>query len=212
VPRTHLPIPDRIRSSVLPALCLLVTTTGGAPKALDGQAPEQGTWSVGLPLFTEEVGSVLNAGFMATSRLLVGLEVDLQSAAVEQDVNRPTVGFNSRVESQDFAIGPVLKWYGGDVGPLVPFLRLRGLIGWGTEQITVEEEPFRETDTTILAASLAIGAEWFPIRQLSLSGYTGFDYSHRTLERLEFDGDLIERTGTDFGTFLSALAVTFYFR
>lgn len=182
------------------------------PDTAEAQAPEQGTWSVGLPLLTEDVGAVFNAGFMATSRLQVGLEIDFQAAEVEQEVNRPTLGFNSAVETQDLAFGPVLKWYGSGIGPVIPFLRFRGLIGWGNEQITVEDQPFRETDTTILGGALGIGAEWFPIRQLSLSGYTGFDYTRQTLERLDFDGDAIERTGSDFGTFRSALTVTFYFR
>ena len=212
VPRIHPRTPAPLRTSPTLTLGLLLIALISRPGGVHAQAPEQGTWSVGLPLFTENVGSVLNAGFMATSRLHVGLEVNLQAAEVEQDVNRPTLGFNSKVETKDFAFGPVLKWYGSGVGPVTPFLRLRGLIGWGSEQITIEGQPFRETDTSILAAALAIGAEWFPIRQLSLSGHTGFDYTHQTLERLDFDGDLIERTGTNFGTFRSALTVTFYFR
>jgi len=210
VPRTLTVAPRRPFLS--PPLSLAMLALLALPGGAEGQAPEQGTWSFGLPLFTENVGSVLNAGFMATSRLHVGLEVNLQAAEVEQDVNRPTLGFNSRVETQDLAFGPVLKWYGSGVGPVTPFLRFRGLVGWGNEQITVEGEPFRETDTTILGAALAVGAEWFPIRQLSLSGYTGFDYTRQTLERLDFDGDVVERTGSDFGTFRSALSVTFYFR
>lgn len=212
MPRTHTP-PFPSRRSSLPLVAVLLCCAAVAwPGAVEAQAPEKGTWSVGLPLFTNNVGSVLNAGFMVTSRLHLGLEANLQAAEVEQDVNRPTLGFNSEVESWDFAFGPILKWYGSGIGPVTPFLRFRGLIGWGSEQITVESEPFRETDTSILGASLAIGAEWFPIRQLSLSGYTGVDYTRQSLERLEFDGDLIERAGSDFGTFRSALAVTFYFR
>jgi hypothetical protein len=167
---------------------------------------------VGLPLFTENVGSVFNLGFMLTSRLLLGLEVNLQAAEIEEEVNRGTLSLDSRIEDRDFAFGPVLKWYGTDVGPVTPFLRLRGLFGTGSQQITLEEEVFREIDTRVLAATLSIGAEWFVIRQLSLSGHTGFEYSRQTLERRDFDGDIIERSRDDLGTFRSALAVTFYFR
>ena len=182
------------------------------PSAVHAQAPERGTWSVGLPLFTEDVGSVLNGGLMATDRLHLGLEVNLRAAQVEEEVNRTTLGLNSEVEATDFAFGPVVKWYGSGIGPVVPFLRLRGLWGRGTQQITVGGDPFREIDTTVLAGGLSLGAEWFPIRQLSLSGHTGLEYSRETFERIDFDGDVIERSRDDLRTFRSALAVTFYFR
>jgi hypothetical protein len=167
---------------------------------------------VGLPLFTENVGSVLNIGFMTTDRLLLGLEVNLRAAEIEEEVNQAELGLNSSVEDRDFAFGPVVKWYGSGIGPVTPFLRLRGLYGRGSRQVTLEDEPFREIDTSIAAAALSIGAEWFPIRQLSLSGHTGFEYSRETLERVDFDGDTIDQERNDFGTFRSALAVTFYFR
>jgi hypothetical protein len=149
---------------------------------------------------------------MTTNRLLLGLEVNLQAADIEEEVNRATLGLDSRVEDRDFAIGPVVKWYGTGIGPVTPFLRLRGLFGQGSRQITVADEPFREIDSSILAGALSIGAEWFPIRQLSLSGHTGFEYTRQTLERVDFDGDTVEQSRDDFGTFRSALAVTFYFR
>jgi hypothetical protein len=210
VPRNHaLPSPF-LRLPLYLAVLALASTA--IPASVQAQAPEQGTWSVGLPLFTENVGSVLNLGFMVTGRLHLGLEVNLQAAEIEEEVNRGTLSLDSRIEEQDFALGPVLKWYGADVGPVSPFLRLRGLYGTGTQQITLEEEVFREIDTTVLAAALSIGAEWFVIRQLSLSGHTGFEYSRQTLERRDFDGDVIERSRDDLGTFRSALAVTFYFR
>lgn len=212
MPTTDARTPSPLAPRHLLAGGLVLAALGGSPERVEAQAPERGSWSIGLPLLTENVGSVLNVGFMATSRLQVGLEVDLQAAEAEQDVNRPTLGFNSTLESTDIAVGPTLRWYGSGVGPVVPFLRFRGLYGWGKEKITIGDEPFRETDTRVLAGSLSIGAEWFPIRQLSVSGHTGLEVSRSTFEREDFDGDLIEQTRNQTGTFRSALAVHFYFR
>jgi len=182
------------------------------PASLRGQGAEKGTWSVGIPLFTEDVGSVLNLGRMMTDRLHLGIELDLRAARLEEDANRPSAGIDAKIENRDFAIGPVLKWYGTDVGPVVPFLRLRGLWGQSSQRVTLIETVVQQDDTTLWAASLGLGAEWFPIRQLSLSGYTGFQYSTQTRERREDDGDQVDRTTENAGTFRSALTVAFYFR
>jgi hypothetical protein len=198
---------SRPRQAFLLAALLLTL-----PVSLRGQGAEKGTWSVGIPLFTEDVGSVLNLGRMMTDRLHLGIELDLRAARLEEDANRPSAGIDAKIENRDFAIGPVLKWYGTDVGPVVPFLRLRGLWGQSSQRVTLIETVVQQDDTTLWAASLGLGAEWFPIRQLSLSGYTGFQYSTQTRERREDDGDQVDRTTENAGTFRSALTVAFYFR
>ena len=194
------------------ALLLVVVLLLALPVSLRGQGAEKGTWSVGIPLFTEDVGSVLNLGRMMTDRLHLGIELDLRAAELEEDANRPSAGIDAKIENRDFAIGPVLKWYGTDVGPVVPFLRLRGLWGQSSQRVTLIETVVQQDDTTLWAASLGLGAEWFPLRQLSLSGYTGFQYSTQTRERREDDGDQVDRTTESAGTFRSALTVAFYFR
>ena len=73
-------------------------------------------------------------------------------------------------------------------------------------------EVIQQEETSIWAASLGIGAEWFALRQLSVSGYTGLQISRETRERREDDGDRVDRTTKNAGTFRSALTVAFYFR
>ncbi|HSM03303.1 MAG TPA: hypothetical protein VK858_01725 [Longimicrobiales bacterium] len=200
------------RSGASWASVLLIALILAAPGPLRGQAAEKGSWSIGIPLFTEDVGTVLNAGRMMTSRLHLGIELDLRAAEIEDDANQPSAGIDAKVENHDFALGPVLKWYGSDVGPVVPFLRLRGLWGEGSQEVTFANEVIQQDETSVWAASLGIGAEWFALRQLSVSGYTGFQISQETRERRNDDGDQVDRTTKNAGTFRSALTVAFYFR
>jgi len=195
-----------------PASVLLLVLLALVPASLRAQGPDRGDWSIGIPLFTEDVGTVLNLGRMFTDRLHIGIELDLRAAEIEEDPNQPSAGIDAKVENRDFAFGPVVKWYGSEVGPVVPFLRFRGLWGKASQQFTLGDEVVQEDNTDLWAASLGIGAEWFPLRALSLSGYTGFQMSRESRDRAEIDGDQVERTTQNAGTFRSALTVAFYFR
>lgn len=197
-----------IRSALLASLLL----TAALPGQILGQAPEKGDWSVGILLFTNDTGTVFNAGRQWTDRLHVGIELDLREASIEDDVTDVSLGVDTKVAASEFLVGPVAKWYGRAVGPVVPFLRARVVAGWGDqvfEQAGVEQ--WRE-DTFQVAASLGIGAEWFPMRQVSFSGYTGIQTSKSQRERVFPSGAKAERTTLNSGTFRSALSISFYFR
>ena len=102
-----------------------------APASLYAQGPEKGDYSVGILLFTDDTGTVVNFGRQWTDRLHLGVEIDLREASVEEDVTDPSLGVDTKVASSDFALGPVARWYGDAVGPVIPYLRARALIGWG---------------------------------------------------------------------------------
>lgn len=206
-------MPHRLSLPSLPALlAVAVLLLLAASPPLQGQTAPRGSWSVGLPLFESGTGTVFNLGRMMTDRLHLGVEVDLRAAELEDDANQPSAGIDTLVENWDFALGPVIRWYGAPAGPVTPFLRARGLVGWGSQDVTLATERVREDDTSVLAASLGIGAEWFPLRQLSVSGYTGIQASRNDLERVDADGDRVDRRTVNVGTFRSALTLSFYFR
>lgn len=197
-----------LRSAFLASILIALAV----PAQLWGQGPEKGDWSVGILLFTDDTGTVFNVGRQWTDRLHIGLEVDLREASVEDEVTDVSLGVDTRVAASDFLAGPVAKWYGRSLGPVVPFIRGRVVAGWGDqvfEQAGVER--WRE-DTFQVAASLGIGAEWFPMRQISFSGYTGIQTSRSVEERVFPDGRSAERTTVNSGTFRSALSISFYFR
>lgn len=194
------------------ALLAFLLLAAALPGQLLGQGPEKGDWSVGILLFTNDTGTVFNAGRQWTDRLHIGVEVDLREASIEDDVTDVSLGVDTRVAASDFLVGPVAKWYGRAVGPVVPFLRGRLVAGWGDqvfEQAGVEQW---QEDTFQVAASLGIGAEWFPMRQVSFSGYTGIQTSRAVRERVYPSGAKAERTTLNSGTFRSALSISFYFR
>ena len=194
------------------ALLAFLLLAAALPGQLLGQGPEKGDWSVGILLFTNDTGTVFNAGRQWTDRLHIGVEVDLREASIEDDVTDVSLGVDTRVAASDFLVGPVAKWYGRAVGPVVPFLRGRLVAGWGDqvfEQAGVEQW---QEDTFQVAASLGIGAEWFPMRQVSFSGYTGIQTSRAVRERVYPSGAKAERTTLNSGTFRSALSISYSFR
>lgn len=192
------------------ALSLVVAFALGRPT--HAQEPEKGDFSVSLLLFTSQTGTVMNLGRQWTDRLHIGIELDLRNASVHQEVTDISLGVETRVSNHDFALGPVAKWYGTPVGPVVPFLRLRGLAGWGGQKLELAgAEQWREKTNT-LAASLGIGAEWFPMRQISFSGYTGLQASRLKLDRIFPNGEFATQTTVNTGSFRSGVSISFYFR
>ncbi len=202
--------------SRLRALSLLVLTgliTALAPSSLEAQRPAKGDYSVGILLFTNNQGSSLSLGRQFTDRLHLGLELDVQEASVEDEVSDIIVGVDTKAASSQFRLGPVLRWYGQARGSVVPFLRVRGAIGWGDETFDQAGQTLREDDISIVAGSLAIGAEWFPVPKVSFSGYTGFQVTRETRDRtFSANSESLKRTTLSSGTFTSALTIRLYFR
>ena len=183
-----------------------------APASLAGQGPERGDYSVGILLFTDDTGTVVNFGRQWTDRLHLGVELDLREASVEEDVTDIELGVDSKVAASDCAIGPVARWYGQAVGPVLPFVRARALVGWGDQTFEQAGQEQYTDDSFRVAGSLAIGAEWFPMRQVSFSGYTGIQVSREVRKRVLASGESAEQTRFNSGTFRSALSIHFYFR
>lgn len=199
-----------LRTLSLLALTALSTTLLASP--VEAQRPAKGDYSVGILLFTNNSGSSLSLGRQWTDRLHIGVELDLQEASVEDEVSDVTVGVDTKAASSEFRFGPVIRWYGEARGSVVPFLRLRGAMGWGDETFDQAGQTQREDDISILAASLAIGAEWFPVSKVSFSGYTGLQVTRESRDRTFANGEFLERTTLSSGTFTSALTIRFYFR
>ena len=195
----------------LAALALVLT--GAVPALpLHAQGPEKGDYSFGIMLFTDDTGTVLNFGRQWTDRLHLGVELDLREASVEEDVTDVALGVDTKVARSDFAIGPVARWYGRAVGPVIPYLRARAVVGWGDQTFEQAGQQQYADDSFLVAASLAIGAEWFPMRQVALSGYTGLQVRREVRERVLNSGGSSEQTLFNSGTFRSALSIHFYFR
>jgi hypothetical protein len=201
-----------VQSAFLRTLALSLVAAFALGQPLHAQGPEKGDFSVGILLFTAETGTVMNIGRQWTDRLHIGVELDYRGASIHQEVTNVALGVETRVSRHDFALGPVVRWYGTPVGPVVPFLRVRAIAGWGDEKFEqAGAEQLRE-ETNTLAASVGIGAEWFPMRQISLSGYTGLQVSRVKTDRIFPTGEFATQKTINSGTFRSALSISFYFR
>ena len=176
------------------------------------QGPEKGDYSFAVLLFTNTTGSRMEVGRQWFERLYGGLELEVREASIEDEPSDPTAGVRSKVASSDFLVGPVVRWYGEAVGPVIPFLRARVAVGWGDETFRQASEIRYTEETFEVAGSLAVGAEWFPMRQVSFSGHTGLAISRLDRERILDTGATAERTVFNSGTFVSALSIRFYFR
>ena len=66
--------------------------------------------------------------------------------------------------------------------------------------------------TFTVQGSVAIGAEWFPLKGIGVSGHTGFQYSREKMDRRNENDQLLERTTINYGSFRSSLVFSFYFR
>ena len=117
---------------------------------------------------------MVNFGRQWTDRLHLGVELDLREASVEEDVTDIELGVDSKVAASDFAIGPVARWYGEAVGPVLPFLRARALVGWGDQTFEQAGQEQYTDDSFRVAGSLAIGAEW------QFSRFARLDFGLRT--------------------------------
>lgn len=199
-----------MKRSLLAVLSLAVLASVAAPLA--AQRPESGDWSVGVLLFESGDGDSFTAGRMFTDRLHGALEFTWRKIDAEDRPSNPTVGVRSNAQTGEWLLGPTVRFYGAQRGPVVPYLRAKFGFGNAISDFNLAGEQIRDQDTWTWQGSASIGAEWFPVDGVGLSAHTGFRYSHESLERFNNDGDLLERTTKDYGVFTSGLTFSFYFQ
>lgn len=195
-------------TSSIAALALLAVTALPA----SAQGPEKGDYSFGILLFTDDTSTQMELGRQWLDRLFGGLELEIREASIEDDASEPSAGVDSKIAASEFRIGPVIRWYGDEVGNVIPFLRARVAYGWGDETFEQANTTQYTEETSVVSASLGIGAEWFPMRQISFSGYTGLAVTRERRERTFENDATAERIAFNSGTFRSALSIRFYFR
>jgi len=177
----------------------------------EAQRAQGGDYSVSMTLFETNTGTVFSAGRMFGDRLHGSLELVWRNADVVDDSHDIQVGIDAQAVQTEWLIGPTVKFYGAQSGPVVPYLR--GKIGFGNSRsdLSLANEQLRDQDTFRVESSVAIGAEWFPTRGVSFSGHTGFQFSRDSMKRYNEDRQLLERVTDNYGTFRSGVALSFYF-
>jgi len=109
-------------------------------------------------------------------------------------------------ESTQFqiSVAPAMKWYRSLTPTVAPFLR--GSVGVGYNRSEQLSGDIRiETDGFNVNASAGIGVDWFPLRSISIGGFTGLSGA---LGRVDSG---TERNSLTLGTTTSALTMHIYF-
>ena len=196
---------------LLVCLVAIASTAAFAPLSAQNRA-DNGDWSVAIALFESGTGTVFSAGRMFSDRLHGAVEVTYRRADVSDDPEALSVGVKANALSGEWLIGPTVRFYGAQRGPVVPYLRAKVGFGNAVSDLTIGGSDLRDQDTFTIQGSVAIGAEWYPVKGIGISGHTGFQYSRETMERYNENDILLKRTTDNLGTFRSSLMLSFYFQ
>ena len=194
---------------VLPSVAalLLLAPVHGAAQTPEN-VPGAGVWGVHFTLFDDDGSRIFGVSRMMSDRIKLGLELDLSYVSIEDEVEGP---FGDDVTLEQYAVRPTFTWYGLRNEVVSPFLRGAVRYGWSSAKGT--SSGIREIASQVVGGTAAVGAEWYPLRWLGVSGFTGFQVT-RTEEEIISDTDRLvrDRTTWSYATFRSGLNLTFYFR
>ena len=149
---------------------------------------------------------------MMGDRFNAGLELEYRRGDGEETLDAQVVT-RGEAESSTLAIGPSVKYYGLRSGPVSPYLRGKFQVGWTDSELTQNDQLLQDSESFTIQGSVAIGAEWYPVRQLALGFHTGFQYLHTTTDITDNVANLTRDRSTDtFGTFRSGIELHLFFR
>lgn len=209
------PLSTTILATGLLAIGLLAAAPVSSSAQQDGRVPSDGDWSITLLLFNEDGGVNFGLFNMITDRANLGLEVDFDFSAAESDVTTQSGqgAVDGESDNWSVAIGPSLRWYGLRDSPVSPFLRTKVSVGWGGSSLELNDALQRERNDFTVQGSLAIGAEWYPIRWLGIAGHTGVVASRTWTDVLNNAArNDTELRSWNVRTFRSGVQLNLYFR
>lgn len=138
-------------------------------------------------------GSAFGITRMVASTWSLGLEIDLQPSDTDLEPTEGAIVASSEVDDLRFLIGPVVKKYLRHRGAVAPFVRTSFAVAW-TNNTTRQTNAVREFSTFTFSARAGIGADWFPVENISLGGYTGLVFNRIKAINTVNDVGLIQDT------------------
>lgn len=155
--------------------------------------PAAGTWGLFFDL-PDGGGSGVGLRRMLSEDRSLGLVLQFNAASLTREHGTPPV---TDEHSRFFAgVGADLRFYRRARGPVVPFVQTGTFVGYENGS----------GDDWSLAGDLALGAEWLPLDQVSVSAFAGM----RAAWRRATDST-VRDTATSLGLVRSGLALTLYF-
>lgn len=188
-----------------PVFTVTVDTTPAPPNGL-----AKGAWSLSFAAFGGERAE-FGVWEMIGSRTNLGLSLEVNAFGRERDLD----GSEETTEATtSVGLGVNVRRFLATERRVAPFVQGR-IFGRGS-YTRRESGDFEEvTRGRNVGAEAGVGAEWFPVRQFSVSGYTGarFTAGRYEVEQEDPEGETVEAAYNDggFQTFTSALSVHIYF-
>lgn len=187
-------------------------TTADTAQAPPRTALQKGTWSLSFvaPGYSGGERAQFAIWEMMGNRTNVGLALELSVAGRD----RKQDGDDLTEASTGVGLGINVRRYAGAERAVMPFVQ-GGVFGRGG--YSRREGETYDSDVKVMTAGVeaGIGAEWFPVRHFSISGYTGARLSASRYEEDYTAPDDTEHTSSysegAFQALTSALSVSIYF-
>jgi hypothetical protein len=187
-------------------------TSADTAEAPPRTALQKGTWSLSFvaPGYSGGERAQFAIWEMMGSRTNVGLALELSVSGRDRDQD----GDDVTEASTGAGMGINVRRYAGAERAVMPFVQ-GGVFGRGGYSRREGDSYDADLKMMSVGVEAGIGAEWFPVRHFSLSGYTGARLSTSRYEEEYTGPDETERTSSStegaFQAFTSALSVSIYF-
>jgi hypothetical protein len=187
----------RLKVAVVTAMALaaVAASPAAAQQAGSQNALQKGRRSISFSL-PDGGGTSFGIWTMLSERTNLGLNVGIEM----QDSDAPDV------EGWELQLAPAIKRYTRSLGPVTPFLYGEVNLGFGESS-----QGANDVSNWGTGAFGGLGVEWFPVRSVSIGGYTGIGLRYTSSE-VDTPG-LPSDTRTDFrlSTATSGLSLQIYF-
>lgn len=145
------------------------------------QSPRRGDWSLsfGVPLTTLSTSSGTIAVWrMVSGRVNLGLNLGVGMNAVQRaDEDSVAVLSEFRTSNWDVRVEPAVKWYLRPPHPVAPYLYLAAGPSVEWYRSSRSDGSARSAANRYgLGIAGGLGADWFPVRWLSVGGFAGLRF------------------------------------
>ena len=185
------------------AACLLLLSPVWGSAQESANVPEPGSYGFSFDLPS---GGGTGFGIRRMMSPSSNLGVSIVVGYRKDDSERPAEPDETRT-SWSIGLRPDLRLYRRNARSVLPFLSLEAEVGYNKQ--TADEF---EASGFKLGMGVGVGAEWFPLEEMSISGSTGVNIAYR---RRTTAADILEQSLTDsalvVGLFQSALQLSLYF-
>ncbi|HEX6042573.1 outer membrane beta-barrel protein [Longimicrobium sp.] len=170
-----------------------------------------GAWSLSFAAPGSGSGerATLGAWRMVGARTNLGVTLGLALSDSERDDD----GQDTEETDTSLQLGINARRYLALTRGVAPYVQGGVFAGTSTQQREVADFEDR-VESNFVGAEVAVGAEWFPVRQFSVAGHTGLRALRSQAELSATnpaDDENVDASGTGISTFTSALSLQIYF-